>query len=581
MKLSKKSIFLFSALSFLILLSSRLYAADSELALIYTGETHAMLYHCDCPVEPDGGISRRATLIKKLKTQYPNSLVLDSGNYAAAGLLDQNTQSLELDKQRTIINLDAMELMKYDALAISDDEFNFGKAFLDESIAKTKLNFISSNLKAKNLLPYLIKDVGGVKVGVIALTNPTALKKAGDSEFIDPRKAITDALASVRKNGATLVVLLSNMGEPADLMTVAGISGIDIIIDGHTRGKGESFTKVGDVFILRPSWQGRRLAKALLKIKDGKLADVSVEEIRVSNKVKDDPGVLALLPSCFSDNNCKKAGSVGTCQNPGTKKASCLFDEAKKVSLKIITSKDCATCNSEPVINYLKNQFPGINVSYLYYPEGKAVKLLKDLDSKALPVYLLGKEVLTDKNFKAFRNNLEEKEEGYLLKPEIAGFTYFFSRNKIDGRLDFFISLYSKGAAALLDMLKEFNPVLHFLVIFDNGVIKSSYGEAESEEYLRLVCMQKYYPQNFWEYLSCRAKNIESSWWEDCLGSADKDKIKICARGQEGIDLLKENSKLNQELNILSGPTYLLDNQEVFSSNGVPLKEEFKKIIRR
>ena len=59
------------------------------------------------------------------------------------------------------------------------------------------------------------------------------------------------------------------------------------------------------------------------------------------------------------------------------------------------------------------------------------------------------------------------------------------------------------------------------------------------------------------------------------------DKIKVCARGPEGQELLKNNSKLNKELRVMTGPTYLMDNNEIFASRGVPSKEELKKVLKR
>ncbi|MBU3958814.1 MAG: hypothetical protein KKE91_03015 [Candidatus Omnitrophica bacterium] len=59
------------------------------------------------------------------------------------------------------------------------------------------------------------------------------------------------------------------------------------------------------------------------------------------------------------------------------------------------------------------------------------------------------------------------------------------------------------------------------------------------------------------------------------------DKISSCSRSEEGKRLLKDNISLNKELKVMFGPTYLLDNQEIFSLRTVPKKEEFKKIIKR
>jgi hypothetical protein len=66
------------------------------------------------------------------------------------------------------------------------------------------------------------------------------------------------------------------------------------------------------------------------------------------------------------------------------------------------------------------------------------------------------------------------------------------------------------------------------------------------------------------DYLICRARNIDSSWWEDCLSKkADIAKIKTCAQSEEGRNLLKENIALGKELDIMFGPSCLADNQEI------------------
>lgn len=563
---------------------SQAYAKDKDLILIYTGETHAMLYHCNCPNEPDGGVARRATLIKQLKKKYPDALVLDSGNFFSAGLLDQNTQNTQLDTQRAKINSSAMELMKYDALNLSDDEFNFGKDFLRENIGRLKLDFISSNINFDMVKPYVIKEIGGTKVGIIGLTNLAAKQKAPGVEFIEPSRAVSKYAQELKKKGASLIILLSNLGERDDLKIIKSVPGIAVVIDGHGRSNNtvnEPFVKAGNTIILRPSWQGRKLGKAILSVKGDKIEKASVEEIRVSDKISEDPGVLSILPRCFADNDCKKEGLVGSCQNAGSPGASCLFSEATKINLTVISSKDCSVCNPEQVVNFLKKQFPGLIVNYLNYPDQKAAKLIGDLKLTALPAYLLGKEAAREKNFDNLKSSLEEKAEFYTLKPEASGLSYFLSRKEIQGKLDLFISLFDISSLGVLEAIKEFNPAVHLLAIATGDNISAPGGDAEVEEDLRSVCVQKYYPLKFWDYIVCRAKKIGSSWWDDCAANMDLNKLKACARSQEGRALLKENTRLNQELKIMFGPSYLLNNNQIFSSKGTPSKEELKKIIKK
>ena len=168
-----------------------------------------------------------------------------------------------------------------------------------------------------------------------------------------------------------------------------------------------------------------------------------------------------------------------------------------------------------------------------------------------------------------------------MLKPEFGGVSYFLNRKKIKGKLDLFISLYDKDTPALLEMIRDSNPTIHFLAVENKDNFDAAKGNLEVEEYLRCACVEKYYPKIFFDYLICRANNINSFWWEDCLGQSDTNKIKICARSDEGKALLRENIGLNKELKVMLGPVYLLDNQDIFGIQGVPKKEAFKKLIER
>jgi len=557
------------------------YAYAKEITILYTGETHAMIYPCSCPKEPDGGIGRRATLIKQLKKKYPDSLVLDSGGFFAAGSLDEYTQNTQLDIERTKVNLGAMELMKYDALTIGDDEFNFGKEFLQEVIAKTNLNFLSCNLKTEKVLPYIIKEVLGTKIGVIGVTSLSAMQKAEGLKFIEPKIAVAGAIAELKKKQVGLIILLSHLGESEDMNLINSIEGIDILITGHSLATEGPFIKKANTLILRPTWQGRRLCKVTLSLKNDKIINYKVETLRLSDKISDDKDILPILPRCFSDSNCKKEGLVGICENAGSLNSHCLFSEANKINLLIITTRACITCDTETVVNFLKRQFPGSIVSYLYYPDKKSEKLIKDFGIYALPAYLLAKEIDKEKNFDNLKENLQIKGDFYMLKPQVSGISYFLKRKKIKGKLDLILSLYDKNSRELLDTIKEFNPSIHFLAIEQDNKFDAARGNLEVEEYKRAVCVQKYYPQSFWDYITCRSDNINSSWWEDCATKLDGNKIKSCAKGSEGSLLLRENISLNGELQVMFGPIYLLDNQEIFSSKGVPKKEELKKIIKR
>ena len=553
-----------------------------EITVLYTGDTNAMLYPCNCPVEPDGGIARRAALVRQLRKENPNTLLLDSGGFFAGGITDEYSQSVELNKKRTLVDLKAMKLMGYDAVGISEDEFNFGREFLEENAVKEKVTLLSCNLKSSKLTPYIIKEVAGTKIGVIAAANPNIKPKTAGLEFIEPVIAVKQTVDELKKKGASIIVLLSRLNEDEELRLINETAGIDIIITGfmHSGGVAE---KKGPTLILKPFRQGRRLGKLTLRIGDldNKITDYKADELRLSDKISDDPAILSFLPRCFRDADCKKKGSSAKCEEGGSIKAHCVFNEVPKVNLSIITSKECLACYPENVIKQFESTIPGLSASFLYYPEARASKLVNDLGITALPAYIFGKEIEKDKSFEGLKERLEPKKEFYLLKPQFSGIAYLLERKNTKGSLDLFISLYDKDSAAILDAIEGFRPNVHFLAVEQQNGFDAGKGTLEVEEYLRCVCVQKYYPERFFSYLRCRSKNINTSWWEDCLGGLDTSKIKTCAKGEEGRGLLRANIQLNKDLELIVGPIYLLDNQQLFGTEGIPSKEEFKRLFKR
>lgn len=552
-----------------------------EITILYTGQSHAMLYTCSCPIEADGGVARRATLAKELRAKNPDTLLLDSGGFFAGGLMDEYTQNSQLDMQRTAVNLKAMEIIKYDAVNIGDDEFNFGSAFLEENIQKNKIPFLSCNIDSLGVQPYMIKDVQGTKIGIIGVAGLSSAQKSGGFKIIDPVLAVKKTVEELKNKNTDIIILLSYLSESEEAELIKNIVGVDIIFLGNNRAQKEPLVNTGTMLLLKPAWQARHLGKLILTIENNKIKDYKSEDLRLSDKIADDKEILSILPRCFSDINCKNKGITGTCQDPGTLSASCLFPEVAKISLTVILPRQCSVCNSDGMVSYLKKQFPGIEASYLYYPDKKAASLIKESKITALPAYLLGKEAEKEKAFDGFKKNLEISGNFYILKSEYTGVSYFLDREKENGKLDLFISLYDKDTKALLDIVKEFIPAVHFLAVEQNNGFDAAKGNLEVEDDLRAVCIQKYYPQYFFDYLGCRAKNINTSWWQDCASELDMDKISSCARSEEGTGLLKENIKLNRELKIMFGPTYLKNNQEIFSTQGAPAKEELEKVLKK
>ncbi len=562
-------------------------ACADSVQIIFTGQTHAMIYPCSCPIEVDGGVARRAALISELRKKNPNTLLLDSGNFFAAGLMDEFTQTTQMDMTRTAINLEAIALMKYDALAIGPDEFNFGVDFFVINANKYKLPLVSCNLQAfpsrpDNIAPYMLKEFPGAKVGVIGLTNTSARQKESGLNFMEPAEALKKAVAELKMMQADIIIVLSNFPQQENLRLINECPGFDILITASKIIDESLGNKIGNVLVYEASWQARKLGVISLDIKDRKITGSKQEMLRLSDKIPDAPEIQNILPRCFADINCRsRDGLRGTCMNPGSKSASCEFAKVNKFELLVITAKDCIGCDTSRTVDLLKRDLPGLNPVYLSYPEARAKKLVKDLGLEGLPAYLLPKDIENDKIFPNLKAGLEEKGGFYLIKSQIGGMAYFLDRPKKEGQIELFLSLYDVNAPAIIEGIKDFNPEIHLMAVETDTGFDAAKGLPEVEEYLRSVCVKKYYPKHFLEYLSCRLKNISSSWWESCLGDFDPAKIRACATSREGEDLLRENIRLNRELNIMFGPVYLWNNYQIFSTQGVPKKDDFERIFKK
>ncbi|MDP3142882.1 MAG: hypothetical protein Q8N14_02905 [Candidatus Omnitrophota bacterium] len=565
-------------------------AFAEKVVIVYTGETHADLYPCHCPVEPFGGLARRAAKIKELRKTFPDLLLVDSGGFFAGGQLDEYSVNETIDKQRTEINLNALKIMGYNALAIGDEELSFGKDFLEKQIERTKLPFLSCNIKVKGAQNYLLKTVAGIKIGILAVTpNKREFSQITIAQAVASVKSSVEKL--INREKAAIIILLSHLGEQNDAQLLQQIKGIDFLITGHSIFGRDKETKINNGVLIRPAWQGRKLGKLELDIEKGKLKNYSADLIGLGNDVSDDAQVAALLPHCFSDGDCHKPGLKGQCQNPGSEKAQCSYEDFAKIPLLVIQPRDCRTCNSAPFLNYLKNSFPGIKINFLDQKDELAEKLIRQFSVNMLPAYFIGKQAEKEiKQPEQFGKVTLLKGDYYWFLPSFSGISYFMDRPFLRGKLDLFITLGKQDTPKILETVKifldkhnrRFKFQLHFVVWEDTqrGFI-SPMGAGEIEEDKIALCVGKYMPAKFWGYMFCRSGNMKSNRWEDCLKIDEKNlsKIEACAKGNESKELLRADIVLTNELRIPYGPLFLLENKEVFGIAENTSVEELERFI--
>ncbi|MDD5005190.1 MAG: hypothetical protein PHS93_01640 [Candidatus Omnitrophica bacterium] len=578
-------IFLFSFIS--------LSFAKEEIVIVVSGQSHASLYPCRCPRDPAGGVSRRATAIKKIRNENKNVLVLETGGSFAGGSYDGSTQTTEIDKERTKFYMGSLAKMGCDAFLISSEEFNFGDGFLKDAMSQYKFTYLSANIK-DNFQPYLIKEIGDVKIAIIGITN-AEVKSKTQLPYVSPKEFLPAIIKEVKEGKkADVVMVLSYLGEEQSQEILNGIKGVDVWIDSNNPFKSASNTEVNGVVFIQTAWQSRELTKINLTIEpaqslqgDQKPLSVKTEHIDLNKDIEDDSEISAIIPSCFTDKDCRKPGFVPKCENAGKLEAKCIFSEIKPVKLTIIKPVTCKTCNIESALERIKNMLPNLEAEYITEDTKDAKALIEKLRIKMLPAYLINQP--SEEVISQISQIAKSVDSYYVLEPGFTGVSYLTDRKEIPNRLDVFFDTGTKNITQTLEVLqslksknKDIDMHINFLAIEEpeSGFIAKG-GRYEIEEFLRAACINKYYPDKIWDYLSCRLSDIESSWWDDCTLKFDIDsaKLKSCAQGEEGKELLRGFIKLTQELEVVFGPTFLVNNKEIFSSEGVPSVEELEKLF--
>src|SRR5689334_613812 len=269
------------------------------------------------------GLAKIATLIKAIRKDQPNVLLIDSGDTIQGSPLESFHG--RKNNQPPDPMMLAMNALNYDAMTVGNHEYNFGLKVLEKARQEAKFPWLSANTYDTNngqthSKPYLIRDVAGVKIGILGLTTPgipnwdNPPNYAG-LEFHDPipeaRKWV-NALRSQEK--VDVVVVAMHMGLGEDLRTgevspgqvpheneaiaiAQEVPGIDVIFMGHTHREVSSLS-INGVLITQANAWGRHLARADLYLqKSSKGWSVYAKAARtlpVDDRVQPDPEIVKI-----------------------------------------------------------------------------------------------------------------------------------------------------------------------------------------------------------------------------------------------------------------------------------------------
>jgi 5'-nucleotidase len=222
-------------------------AAEFQFTILHTNDFHSRIepinkYDSACGAEDAaenncfGGSARLITAIRDRRAAAGNSILVDGG--------DQFQGSLFYTYYKGKAAAELMNTLGYDAMTVGNHEFDDGpevlRGFMDAidfPILLANADVSKEPALAGVLMPSTVIEVAGQKVGLIGLTpqDTNELASPGPNvTFSDPAEALTREVAKLTGEGVNKIVVLSHSGYAVDQRVAAEVSGIDVIVGGHS-----------------------------------------------------------------------------------------------------------------------------------------------------------------------------------------------------------------------------------------------------------------------------------------------------------------------------------------------------------
>ena len=209
---------------------------NGDIYILFTSDIH-------CGIDQGFGMAGLAQIRETLEAAGYTTLLVDDG---------------DATKGEAITEL--MNALRYDVAIPGNHEFDYGADYFLELAKKADFPYISCNITKNGELvfkPYIIKEAAGKKIAFIGVTTPKTITSSTPSYFQDASgkfvydfmqdatgekicSAVQSAADAARAEGADYVYVMGHigMGTSKDIFTydtiIAGTSGIDVFLDGHS-----------------------------------------------------------------------------------------------------------------------------------------------------------------------------------------------------------------------------------------------------------------------------------------------------------------------------------------------------------
>jgi 5'-nucleotidase/UDP-sugar diphosphatase len=279
----KNSVFLF-----IFLFTFNLFAQEQALIILHTNDHHGHYNSFDHGV---GGLSAQKTFVDQIRKQAEEKkqyvLLLSGG--------DINTGTFESDLQKAEPDFKGMSMIGYDAMAVGNHEWDNPLQVIQAQQQWSNFPFLSANTRFRSSQKHVFQPHTVIclpkhqpscdlKVGIFGLTTPETSHLVSpevlkDISFTDPIKEAKKSIRELKKQKVDLIVAVTHMGHDGperdhkgkiqyrDVMIARAVSGIDVIVGGHTQVALPKPLEEKETLILQAQEWGKHVGKLQMSFK--------------------------------------------------------------------------------------------------------------------------------------------------------------------------------------------------------------------------------------------------------------------------------------------------------------------------
>lgn len=263
-------------------------AAEGQtvITILHTNDVHGNVE------EDEKGEKLGFAKLKTFVDSKENVLLLDAGD------MTHGTTFATISSGVAMVEL--MNKLGYKAMTPGNHDYNYGKEGLAKLAEVAEFPILQANIVdasgERTLKANTIIEIDGVKVGLFGIVTPETKTKSNPKNtegltFVDYIKESEKQVAELKEQGADVIIALVHLGldassvEKSDVLAEK-VSGIDIIIDGHSHTELPEGQMVGETLIAQASYHLKNVGEITLTLNDGKIVSKTAK-LNAYSELKD------------------------------------------------------------------------------------------------------------------------------------------------------------------------------------------------------------------------------------------------------------------------------------------------------